>query len=85
MCFTAKQDDLGKEIGVPEVMAIFARTKCIAGFLAYCQTGAGLANSAGVVIPSSILVLILAEFGNLQKHNAVFSKMNEALHERRKS
>jgi hypothetical protein len=81
----AKQEDLGKEIGVPEVMAIFAQKKCIPGFLAYCQTAAGLASSAGVVIPSSILVLTLAEFGNPQKHNAVFSEINEALHERRKS
>jgi len=82
---TAKKDSLAKEIGVQEVLAIFSKGKAIPGFLAYCQSAAGLTNSAGIVIPSSILMLILAPFRDLQRYEPVFSEMNEALHERRKS
>jgi hypothetical protein len=82
---TSKQDSLAKEIGVQEVLTIFSGGKAIPGFLAYCQSAAGLANSAGIVIPSSILKLILAPFRDLQRYEPIFSEMNEALHERRKS
>ncbi len=82
---TSKQDSLADEIGVQEVLAIFSKGKAIPGFLAYCQSAAGLTNSAGIVIPSSILMLILAEFRDSQRYKPVFSEMNEALHERRKS
>ena len=82
---TSKQDDIARDIGVAEVRNIFLKRKAISGFLAYCQTAVGLSNSTGTVVPTSILLLILAEFTELHEYKAAFSEINEALHERRKS
>lgn len=81
---TSKSESLAKEIGVQEVWNIYFGKKAVPGFLAFCQSAAGIENTSGVVIPSSILKLILSSFRDLQKYEPVFSEMNEALHERRK-
>ncbi len=80
----SKSESLAKEIGVQEIWNFFSGKKAVPGFLAYCQSAAGIENESGVVIPSSILKLILSPFRDLQRHAPTFSEMNEALHERKK-
>jgi hypothetical protein len=79
---TSKSEDVAKEIGVQEVWNFFSGKKAVPGFLAFCQSAAGIQNKSGIVIPSSILKLTLSPFQNLLAHEAIFSQMNNALHER---
>jgi hypothetical protein len=78
----SKSESLAKEIGVQEVWNYFLGKKAVPGFLAYCQSAAGIENTSGVVIPSSILKLNLSPFRDLQKYEPIFSEMNNALHEK---
>jgi hypothetical protein len=82
---SSKSEDVAKEIGVQEVWNFFSGKKTVPGFLAFCQSAAGIQNKSGVVIPSSILKLTLSPFRDLSAHEAIFSQMNNALHERIKS
>lgn len=79
---TSKSEDVAKEIGIHEVRSFFSGKKTVPGFLAFCQSAAGIQNKSGVVIPSSILKLTLSPFQDLLVHEAIFSQMNNALHER---
>ena len=81
----SKSEDVAKEIGVKEVSDFFSGKKAVPGFLAFCQSAAGIQNISGVVIPSSILKLTLSPFRDLKAHESIFSQMNNALHERIKS
>lgn len=76
-----KQNQVFDEIGRENVLNTFAGRKAIPGFLAFCQTRASKITYAGPVA-TAISSLMLANFDNSEDHLAVFSKINEALHER---
>jgi hypothetical protein len=79
---TSKSEDVAQDIGVQAVWDFFSGKKTMPGFLAFCQSAAGVQNKSGVVIPSSILKLTLSPFRDLSAYEAIFSQMNNALHER---
>lgn len=76
-----KRDDVVAEIDLPNVTNLFAGKKALPAFLAFCQTCTGKASAVGP-IPTTILTLSLGTFGDVQAHQAVFERINFALHER---
>lgn len=77
---TQKHNQVIAEIGLPDVMSLFAGKKALPAFLAFCQTCTGRAGSGGP-IPMSINMLCVGEFGDVQAHKWVFDKINSALHD----
>jgi hypothetical protein len=76
-----KRNDVVAEIELPNVVDLFTGKKALPAFLAFCQTCTGKASAIGP-IPTSILTLSVGTFGDVQAHQAVFEKINRALHER---
>lgn len=76
-----KRNDVVAEIELPNVTRLFAGKKALPAFLAFCQTCTGKASVIGP-IPTAILTLSVGTFGDIQSHQAVFEKINLALHER---
>jgi hypothetical protein len=77
---TQKHDQIVAEIGLPNIMKLFAGKKALPGYLAYCPTCTGRGTAQGPV-PRSISMLGVGEFGNLQAHQGIIEKVNSALHE----
>ena len=77
---TQKHGQVVAEIGLPDVMSLFAGKKALPAFLALCQTCTGRVGSSGP-IPMSINMLCVGEFGDVQAHQGVFDKINSALHD----
>ena len=77
---TQKHGQVVAEIGLPDVMSLFAGKKALPAFLALCQTSTGRAGSGGP-IPMSINMLCVGEFGDVQAHQGVVDKINSALHD----
>ena len=77
---TQKHDQIVAEIGLPNIMKLFAGKKALPGYLAYCPTCTGRDTAQGPV-PRSINMLGVGEFGNLQAHQGIIEKINSALHE----
>lgn len=78
---TRKHNQVVADIGLPDVMSLFAGKKALPAFLAFCQTCTGRVASLGP-IPMSISMLYVGEFGDVQAHQSVIDKINSALHER---
>ena len=78
---TEKHNQVVAEIGLPNVMSLFAGKKALPAFLAFCQTCTGKVTALGP-IPTSIAKLDVGHFGDVQAHEGVFEKINLALHER---
>lgn len=78
---TQKRNQVVAEIGLPNVMNLFAGKKALPAFLAFCQTRTGKVSALGP-IPMSVTILNVGEFGDVQAHQGVFDKINLALHER---
>jgi hypothetical protein len=76
-----KRNDVVAEIELPNVTNLFAGKKALPAFLAFCQTCTGKASADGP-IPTTILTLSVGTFGQVQAHQAVFERINFALHER---
>ncbi len=76
-----KRMDMFNEIELPNVINFFAGKKALPAFLAFCQTCTSKATAVGAV-PVTILTLIVESFGDVQAHQAVFEKINLALHEK---
>lgn len=76
-----KRNDVVAEIELPNVTNLFAGKKALPAFLAFCQTCTGKASAVGP-IPTTILTLSVGTFGDVQAHQAVFERINFALHER---
>ncbi len=76
-----KRNDVVAEVELTNVINLFAEKKALPGFLAFCQTCTGKASADGPV-PTTILMLGLGTFGDLDAHQAVFERINLALHER---
>ncbi|NOU09845.1 MAG: hypothetical protein HOO98_07490 [Nitrospira sp.] len=77
---TQKHNQIVAEIGLPNIMKLFAGKKALPGYLAYCLTCTGRGTAQGPV-PRSINMLGVGEFGNLQAHQGIIEKINSALHE----
>ena len=78
---TEKRNQVVAEIELPNVMNLFAGKKALPAFLAFCQTCTGKVSALGP-IPTSINLLNVGMFGDVQAHQGVFDKINSALHER---
>jgi hypothetical protein len=75
-----KHNQVVAEIGLPNVMNLFAGKKALPAFLAFCHTSTGKVSALGP-IPMSVTQLIVGEFGDVQARKGVFDKINLALHE----
>lgn len=76
-----KQQQVVAEVGIANVVDVFAGKKALPAFLAFCQTCTGKMSALGP-IPTSIITLCIGTFGNIQTpHQNVFEKINSALHE----
>ncbi|MGE0471826.1 MAG: hypothetical protein AB7L09_06280 [Nitrospira sp.] len=73
-----KHDQVVTEIGLPNIMKLFAGKKALPGYLAYCPTCTGRYTVQGSV-PRSINMLGVGEFGNVQAHQGIIEKINAAL------
>ena len=74
-----KHDQVVAEIGLPNVMNLFAGKKALPAFLAFCQTCSGRVSSLGP-IPTSISKLDVGRFGDVKAQQGVFEKINLALY-----
>lgn len=77
---TQKYNQVVAEIGLPNVMNLFAGKKALPAFLAFSQTCTGKVTALGP-IPKSIIKLDIGHFGDIQAHQGVFDKINSALHD----
>jgi hypothetical protein len=77
---TQKYNQVVAEIGLQNVMNLFAGKKALPAFLAFCQTRTGKVTALGP-IPISITMLLVGKFGDVQAHQRVFDKINLALHD----
>ena len=77
---TQKYNQVVAEIGLQNVMNLFAGKKALPAFLAFCQTRTGKVTALGP-IPISITMLLVGKFGDVQAHQRVFDKINSALHD----
>lgn len=76
-----KRNDVVAEIGLSNITNLFAGKKALPAFLAFCQTCTGKASGIGP-IPTTILTFSVGTFGDGQRHQSVFERINIALHER---
>lgn len=77
---TQKHRQVVTEIGLPNIMKLFAGKKALPGYLAYCPTCTGRVAGQGPV-PRSINMLGVGKFGDLEPYGRVIEKINDALHE----
>lgn len=77
---TNRHTQVVAEIGLQNVMNLFAGKKALPAFLAFCQTRTGKVTALGP-IPISITMLLVGKFGDVQAHQRVFDKINLALHD----
>jgi hypothetical protein len=75
-----KQQQVVAEVGIANVVDVFAGKKALPAFLAFCQTCSGKVSALGP-IPTSIITLCMGTFGDCQAHQDVFKRINSALHE----
>jgi hypothetical protein len=77
---TQKHSQVVADIGLPDVMRLFAGKKALPAFLAFCQTCTARVGSLGP-IPMSVNMLYVGEFGGVHARQRVFDKINSALHD----
>ncbi|MDE3242151.1 MAG: hypothetical protein KGO52_05465 [Nitrospirota bacterium] len=76
-----KYNQVVDEIGLSNVMNLFAGKKALPAFVAFCQTCTGKVGALGP-IPMSVATLNIGAFGDVSAHQGVIDKINSALHER---
>jgi hypothetical protein len=75
-----KRDQVVEEIGLANVMNLFTGKKALPAFLAFCLTRTGKVSALGL-IPISITMLSVGEFGDIEPYKGAIEKINNALHE----
>ena len=77
---TQKHNQIVAEIGLPNIMNLFAGKKALPGYLVYCPTCTGSDTIQGPV-PRSANMLWIDGFGDVRAHQGVIERINSALHE----
>lgn len=75
-----KRDQVVEQIGLANVINLFAGRKALPAFLAFCLTRTGKVSALGP-IPASITMLSVGEFGGIEPYKGSIEKINNALHE----